>query len=556
MTINSQYKQRKKIKKKLNPNIIPKYRSFTVRDIAFYCENDESTIHRWIREEGLITIDNQSPAMVNWQTARQFLEYKRDNLKMKTGNAGDLPCLSCKLRKRAFKEQVILTKHNEKNWSVKGICPDCGCKMNMRTTACMFLIKVTWGYELVNTLPLLSINRSSVSNVNTTGKNRHIRKPFQPDTSIKLNAQNERIKHAYFNRKSLRKDNKTIKKMACALDIFDSYFNHQNYKTFSVKRVLGFQKYILERYASCLDTANRTMTYVREFFFWLREQNGYKKIKFNDVDDLFQLSLKDQQRAKKSKPKNVLDFSIWENILLNTPTENLIEHRIQAVIACFLLTGIRIQTLCSLQIGDFYNLNSDESFLCQDGEHIDSKRGKLGDITFYNLPHFIKDILLNWIYMLKKEYNFTDDDPIFPCIESKTDDSLNFIRTGYINKPLKSTTTIRKDLTAFLNKANIDGITPHSIRSSITSLFMGFELTPEQFKAVSQNMTHEEVTTTFQNYGRVPDHRQKTIIRNLDITKLRKQKELRENPKYQYILSMLENDAMLNKVFDFITNNN
>ncbi len=39
--------------------------------------------------------------------------------------------------------------------------------------------------------------------------------------------------------------------------------------------------------------------------------------------------------------------------------------------------------------------------------------------------------------------------------------------------------------------------------------------TPEQFKAWSRNLGHEQVMTTFTSYGAVPHHRQAEIMRNL-----------------------------------------
>lgn len=39
--------------------------------------------------------------------------------------------------------------------------------------------------------------------------------------------------------------------------------------------------------------------------------------------------------------------------------------------------------------------------------------------------------------------------------------------------------------------------------------------TPEQFKAWSQNLGHEDVLTTFTSYGTVPAHRQGELIREM-----------------------------------------
>ena len=47
---------------------------------------------------------------------------------------------------------------------------------------------------------------------------------------------------------------------------------------------------------------------------------------------------------------------------------------------------------------------------------------------------------------------------------------------------------------------------------------------PEDFKAWSQNLGHEQVLTTFTSYGKVADDRQGEIIRSLDRTRPAKPK--------------------------------
>jgi hypothetical protein len=52
--------------------------------------------------------------------------------------------------------------------------------------------------------------------------------------------------------------------------------------------------------------------------------------------------------------------------------------------------------------------------------------------------------------------------------------------------------------------------------------------TPEEFKAWSQNLGHEQVLTTFSSYGEVSPHRQAQIIRSLATDPPAETAELRE----------------------------
>ena len=50
---------------------------------------------------------------------------------------------------------------------------------------------------------------------------------------------------------------------------------------------------------------------------------------------------------------------------------------------------------------------------------------------------------------------------------------------------------------------------------SINLVSSAVALTPEELKAWSQNLGHEDVMTTLRSYGEVPSPRQAEIIRNL-----------------------------------------
>jgi hypothetical protein len=56
---------------------------------------------------------------------------------------------------------------------------------------------------------------------------------------------------------------------------------------------------------------------------------------------------------------------------------------------------------------------------------------------------------------------------------------------------------------------------PHSIRKTLARLGEEVCSTPEEFKAWSQNLGHDQVLTTFMSYGSVATDRQGAIIRGL-----------------------------------------
>ena len=56
---------------------------------------------------------------------------------------------------------------------------------------------------------------------------------------------------------------------------------------------------------------------------------------------------------------------------------------------------------------------------------------------------------------------------------------------------------------------------PHSLRKTLAQLGERLCRTPEEFKAWSQNLGHEQVLTTFSSYGEVAADRQAELIRRL-----------------------------------------
>ena len=165
---------------------------------------------------------------------------------------------------------------------------------------------------------------TSVRNSGGRGK----KKPkFQPINEKNFHPDNERIKHKYYIKIDRKYDKlKTVPQRVSSISDYEEYSGYKCFKSFSYDDVTGFQKYVLEKYSHSIQTANRKINYVREFLFWLREQDVYKKIKYDDVDDL-RLSLKDQERAKASKPKDYLDAEKWQDLILSLKPETDIEYR-------------------------------------------------------------------------------------------------------------------------------------------------------------------------------------------------------------------------------------
>jgi integrase len=90
---------------------------------------------------------------------------------------------------------------------------------------------------------------------------------------------------------------------------------------------------------------------------------------------------------------------------------------------------------------------------------------------------------------------------------------------------------IRKVFREAFGRAGLPYFHPHSLRKTLARLGEEVCNSPEEFKAWSQNLGHEQVLTTFLSYGSVATDRQGAIIRGLGAMRQLKQPEAEASRK-------------------------
>ncbi|MCF6321999.1 MAG: hypothetical protein L3J32_09560 [Rhizobiaceae bacterium] len=110
---------------------------------------------------------------------------------------------------------------------------------------------------------------------------------------------------------------------------------------------------------------------------------------------------------------------------------------------------------------------------------------------------------------------FGGDDPLFPSTLVKLDQNGGFAAKGLQRTHWSSTGPIREIFKAAYEAVDLPYFHPHSIRHTLAQLGERVCRTPEEFKAWSQNLSHENVLTTFTSYGKVSENRQREIIKSI-----------------------------------------
>src|SRR5262249_4008032 len=116
---------------------------------------------------------------------------------------------------------------------------------------------------------------------------------------------------------------------------------------------------------------------------------------------------------------------------------------------------------------------------------------------------------------LTKKLGFCPDDPLFPSTLMGHNPNRGFAAQGLSKQPWRGAAPIRQIFRDAFETAGLPYAKPHSFRDTLARIGERLCRTPEEWKAWSQNLGHENETTTFTGYGEVPHYRQVEIIRVL-----------------------------------------
>ena len=149
----------------------------------------------------------------------------------------------------------------------------------------------------------------------------------------------------------------------------------------------------------------------------------------------------------------------------------------------------------------------------QDAREVQTKFSKTFTTYFFPVGDDVKAIIFDWVRYLKEDCKFGNDDPLFPKTLMGLDADQNFEAVGLSREHWSNASPIRQIFRDGFDLAGLPYFNPHSFRNTLVNLGKTLCKSPEEFKAWSQNLGHEEVLTTFINYGAVEIGRQSEIFK-------------------------------------------
>lgn len=334
------------------------------------------------------------------------------------------------------------------------------------------------------------------------------------------NPTNERIKRRYFEylKEAKRYSEPTVDAVAKALARFEKYTKYRDFRAFHYKGAIAFKKYLAEQRGQrsgeklSKATLHATLACLKGFFLWLADQPGYKScLRYSDAE-YFNLSDKDTRVATARREQQAPTLEQIKHVTAKMPVGTEIERRNRALIAFTLLTGARDSAIASMKL-KHVDLHAGSVF--QDAREVRTKFSKTFTTYFFPVGDEILRILEEWVTYLREVKLWGNDDPLFPATRIVLGMSRQFEAAGLDRKHWRSAAPIRLIFRDAFSGASLPYFNPHSFRNTLVRFGQAVCQTPEQFKAWSQNLGHEEVLTTFTSYGEVGNQRQGEIIRGL-----------------------------------------
>jgi integrase/recombinase XerD len=334
------------------------------------------------------------------------------------------------------------------------------------------------------------------------------------------NPENERIKKAYFVylKEADQKSNTTINGIRKAILRLEEYTKFKSFKTFNKEQAIAFKKHLKsktgERSGTPLAKATilSTINALKSFFGWLRFQAGYKtSIKVLEIDYL-NMSEKEIRAAKAPKRKSFPSIEQIRKVIFSMPISSDIEKRDRALIAFTFLTGMRDSAIISLQLK---HIDLSREYVNQNPNDVKTKFSKQIDTFLLPVGDDIKAIFIDWVIFLKETLLFDMNGPLFPQTRLGQDKTMSFAPKGLDTKPWSTASSMRGIFKKAFENVGLPYFTPHLFRYTLVHLGEEKCTTPEEFKAWSQNLGHENTLTTFNSYGYVDHHRQGDLIKGL-----------------------------------------
>lgn len=334
----------------------------------------------------------------------------------------------------------------------------------------------------------------------------------------KYNAENERLKRRYelYLREAKGQDEKSIDKVRAALVKFEECTKYKPLKAFHIDQARRF-KDALARATNAhgnplsLTTVDATLRLVKGFFHWLAGQQGFKKIvTYADVE-YFNNNRNDARAAHAQRPVHFPTTQAAHHAFQAMSDKTELERRNKAMFAFVVITGARAGATSSLRLK---HINLVDSFVFQDGREVRTKGRKTISTWFFPMHPDYRAYFTQWVTYLRNEKFYGPEDALFPKPQQRIVDG-KFAYDTLSRDIYANSAKVNAVFRAAFVQVQLHPYTPHSIRKTLGQEMSDRNLPLDAQKAWSQNLGHENFTTTVSSYLPVSTQQQGQLIKKL-----------------------------------------
>lgn len=326
----------------------------------------------------------------------------------------------------------------------------------------------------------------------------------------KLNPNNEKIKDEYErylkHLRNVKLADDTIQQKITSIRMYEERTKYKDFKEYNAETGIDVYEWLKDSDARSIGTALKHADNIREFLDWYFSNHKVPHKKQQQA--LSALSAREEDRRLANR-QTYVEFPTQEEFdkLIDFEENTPEDKRDKALIVFMLISCARIGAIVTSKIS---SLDLKKMVYRQDPlEDVATKRSKYIVTKLFMFKKEYFDIIKNWVNYLKTEYHFSDNNPLFPSIKHYA---------GGISVEKKFVLTensVNKMLEKRCNHAGIPKYHPHSFRHFGIGCTLEQVSNGLQFKAVSQNIGHENISTTLEKYANMPVDSYITIIEDM-----------------------------------------
>jgi integrase/recombinase XerD len=335
----------------------------------------------------------------------------------------------------------------------------------------------------------------------------------------KYNPLNEALKKQYEDgllHESYR-EQRTADAVWKAINLYENYTGRKDFTTFDMEQAKGFKRWLVKQENGkgellSLSTIRSTLKMLRDFFSWLSIHPQYIRKVDGRAAGYLRLSNNAERAGRATKELPVPSMEEIHRVLEAIPHGTEIQKRDRAVIAFMALTGVRDAALISLKMKDIDKTTKE---VWQDPKHVKTKNRKAISTFFMPFDPLWQDIVMQWLDYAEQKLGFTPEDPLFPKQAIKSNPAtLRFEVTGLSREHWANTSSVIQIFHEAFALAGLPYYNPHSFRKML-AIWALEHCSQIEFKAISQNIGHENAITTYNPYGKLSDYKRRSVISSI-----------------------------------------